>query len=87
MACDHHWLHSVVQKLGDNHLTVRARVECDLDHHREQYMPALGPTQTPLHNDYRCCAIIAYEDFALGLVQTRRPRREMPLGRVEASLR
>ena len=51
----------------DTFLTVRARVEADLDRLRETYMPELGPTLRHLGTDYPVRARIGYEDFARGL--------------------
>ncbi len=44
---------SVVQKPGDAHLTVRARIAEDLDRLRAQYLPELGPTVATPKADYQ----------------------------------
>ena len=58
---------SVVQKEGQPHLTVRARVEADLDRLRAQYMPELSETLRHTGTDYPYRAIVSHEDFAAGL--------------------
>ena len=48
--------YSVVQKPGEEDLTVRGRVEADLDALRERYLPELGPTKVTPGHDYPCRA-------------------------------
>ena len=58
---------SVVQKAGQPHLTVRARVADDLDQLRAKYMPTLSGTIQHAGTDYPYRATISHEDFAVGL--------------------
>ena len=44
--------YSVVQKPGEDCLTVRSRVREDLDPLREQYLPNLGQTLDHVETDY-----------------------------------
>ncbi len=60
---------SVVQKPGDDFLSVRARVAEDLDRLREEYMPELSGTVVWPGADYRYRAFISHEDFARGLAR------------------
>jgi hypothetical protein len=57
---------SVVQKPGDERLTVRARCETDLDALRAR-VPALGATDRKSGSDYPVRARIARADFALAM--------------------
>lgn len=59
--------YSVVQKPGEDRLTVRARLEGDLERLRER-MPTLGPTVVTPEADYRFRAIISHADFAAGML-------------------
>ncbi len=58
---------SVVQKTGEQGLTVRARVAEDLQRLRERYMPELSETTTGAGTDYPHRARIDREAFAGGL--------------------
>lgn len=60
---------SVVQKRGDDQLTVRSRFPEDLDLLRERFMPELGPTETTPRADYRYRARITHEAFDDGVVR------------------
>lgn len=59
---------SVVQKPGEGYLTVRARLEGDLENLRAQ-MPGLGPTVVTPRADYRFRATISHADFAAGMAK------------------
>ena len=59
--------YSVVQKVGDQHLTVRARDAADLDRLREQYLPTLSATLATPRNDYPFRAMATRRDFAAAL--------------------
>ncbi len=61
--------YSVVQKPGDEDLTVRARVGKDLDELRARYMPDLGPTQITPGHDYPCRAKASHAALAAGMVK------------------
>ena len=56
--------YSVVQKPGDEDLTVRARVGADLDRLRAGHLPELGPTVVGGGTDYPYRAKVARADFA-----------------------
>ncbi|MCA9617293.1 MAG: hypothetical protein KC586_31240 [Myxococcales bacterium] len=58
--------YSVVQKDGDEHLTVRARCEADLDALRAR-VPTLGATDRKSGTDYPVRARISRADFALAM--------------------
>jgi 8-oxo-dGTP pyrophosphatase MutT (NUDIX family) len=58
---------SVVQKSGEQHLTVRARVCQDLDRLRERYLPSLSATKATPGNDYPFRATVSHEDLAQAL--------------------
>lgn len=60
---------SVVQKPNDDDLTVRARVEEDLEKLRERYMPELSEVVVGGGMDYPFRATISHTDFARGLSQ------------------
>lgn len=60
--------YSVVQKPGEEYLTVRARVKSDLDRLREQYMPRLSTTVEGVGSDYEYRAVISHRDFAAGMI-------------------
>ncbi len=49
---------SIVQKDGDKHLTVRARVRADLDELRTRYLPELSKTVALDRTDYRYRATV-----------------------------
>ena len=55
---------SVVQKFGTDYLTVRARVQGDLDNLRAKYLPHLSATQAKGGNDYTWRATVSHADFA-----------------------
>jgi 8-oxo-dGTP pyrophosphatase MutT (NUDIX family) len=57
-----------VQKSGDDHLTVRARVAADLDQLRAMHLPELSPTVYGAGTDYPCRATISHEAFGRGIV-------------------
>ncbi len=59
--------YSVVQKPGDQNLTVRARVAADLDRLRAAYLPSLSRTMHTPGVDYPYRASITHEDFAQAL--------------------
>ena len=58
---------SIVQKEGQSYLTVRTRVEADLDRLRQQYMPELSETLHRTGSDYLFRATISKEAFSAGL--------------------
>ena len=58
--------YSIVQKPGDDDLTVRARTRADLDALRSKYMPELGP-DLGMATDYQHRAKISHTDFARGV--------------------
>jgi hypothetical protein len=60
---------SVVQKDGDQHLTIRARSAPDLDRLRDRFMPRLSPTISKAGTDYPFRATISRPDFAQGLAK------------------
>jgi hypothetical protein len=55
---------SIVQKPGERVLTVRSRVEDDLDRLRARYLPTLGPTATGVGTDYLHRAKVSHSDLA-----------------------
>lgn len=55
---------SIVQKPGDDRLTVRARARTDLDALRSQYLPALSETIEGAGTDYRYRATVPRADLA-----------------------
>lgn len=63
---------SVVQKPGDGHLTVRARVATDLDRLREAYLPTLSPTIAHGGTDYPFRATVGHEELARGFADLAR---------------
>ena len=52
---------SVVQKPGDEDLTVRTRVKGDLEALREQFLPTLGATTATPRADYPYRAKVSHE--------------------------
>ena len=64
--------YSVVQKRGEERLSVRARVGADLDRLRERYMPALSKTLETPEGDYRYRAWISRDELAEGLARVAR---------------
>lgn len=60
---------SVVQKPGQNGLTIRARVSADLDQLRQRYMPELSPTLHGGGTDYPFRSTISHADFGRGLAR------------------
>jgi 8-oxo-dGTP pyrophosphatase MutT (NUDIX family) len=60
---------SVVQKPGDNHLTVRARVASDLNALRSLYLPELSKTITGAGTDYPHRATCSHASFAAAQVK------------------
>jgi hypothetical protein len=59
--------YSIVHKLDEADLCVRARDRGDLDRLREAYMPGLGPTMETPGRDYRYRASIFREALSDGL--------------------
>jgi hypothetical protein len=55
---------SVVRKSGETDLTVRARVQDDLEALGKKYLPSLGPITSGGGTDYPYRARVASEDFA-----------------------
>ena len=55
---------SVVQKKGDDILTVRARVRSDLEALKEKYIPTLGDILEGEGTDYKYRAKVSREDLA-----------------------
>jgi hypothetical protein len=55
---------SVVQKKGDDILTVRARVRSDLEALKEKYIPAIGQILEGKGTDYKYRAKVSREDLA-----------------------
>jgi hypothetical protein len=60
---------SAVQKRGDAHLTVRARVGADLDRLREAYLPELSATVAGGGTDYPYRATVTHEAFGRALAR------------------
>jgi 8-oxo-dGTP pyrophosphatase MutT (NUDIX family) len=60
---------SVVQKKGTKQLTVRARVQNDLDRLRRQYLPTLSLTQETLGSDYRYRATVSHADLGAAMAR------------------
>ncbi len=58
--------YSIVQKPGQDCLTIRARVAADLNRLREQYLPDLSPTE-PEVVDYPFKATISRESLMRGM--------------------
>lgn len=58
---------SIVQKTGDDCLTVRTRTNGDLDRLRRKYMPGLSPTIAHGGTDYPFRARISRDEFASAL--------------------
>lgn len=56
---------SIVQKPGDKHLTVRARVKNDLDNLRQLYLPELSLSVGNAGTDYPWRATVTHEAFAV----------------------
>jgi hypothetical protein len=63
---------SVVQKPGDDHLTIRARAHDDLDRLREHACPSLTPTITGAGTDYPYRATCSHEAWATALADIAR---------------
>jgi 8-oxo-dGTP pyrophosphatase MutT (NUDIX family) len=59
--------YSVVQKKGDTHLTIRARVRADLDALRATYLPTLGATVAHAGTDYPFRATCTHAEWAAAL--------------------
>jgi 8-oxo-dGTP pyrophosphatase MutT (NUDIX family) len=59
--------YSVVQKKGDAHLTIRARVAADLDALRARYLPTLGGTVAHAGTDYPFRATCTHAQWAHAL--------------------
>ena len=59
---------SIVRKLGDSDLTIRARAANDLDRLRSTYMPELSPTVAHSGTDYPFRATMPASGFGLGLM-------------------
>jgi len=60
---------SVVQKPGEQRLTVRARVRSDLEQLREQFLPELSDPVADAGTDYRFRARVDHAAFARGLAR------------------
>lgn len=60
---------SVVQKEGDDDLTVRTRVASDLDALRARYLPELGPTLAHAGTDYPFRAKVGHEAMARAVAE------------------
>jgi hypothetical protein len=58
---------SVVQKHGEDFLTVRARAASDLDRLRTQYLSDLSPTIVTKSADYHYRATISHGSFSRGM--------------------
>lgn len=58
---------SVVQKTETNFLTIRARVEADLDALRVNYLPSLSPTIKTQSADYPYRGTVGHSEFAAAL--------------------
>ena len=58
---------SIVQKRGDNSLTVRARVASDLDLLRDQFLPSLSTITATPDGDYAFRANASHRDFGEAL--------------------
>ena len=63
---------SVVQKPGQSDLTVRARVESDLDALREHYLPSLTETLMTTTSDYRYRGRASHQAVADAMAQIAR---------------
>ena len=59
--------YSVVQKSGEDCLTVRSRVREDLDRLRDNALPSLGETLDRVGTDYPFRAQVSHEDFGEAL--------------------
>ena len=59
----------MVQKPGDDDLTVRSRVKTDLDRLRAKCMPTLEAIQSTPSNDYPYRAKISHADFSAGMAK------------------
>ncbi|KAF0178677.1 MAG: hypothetical protein FD161_1721 [Limisphaerales bacterium] len=60
---------SVVQKPGEMQLTVRARVDADLDRLRERYLPTLSATVANAGTDYPFRARVSRKAFSEAMAQ------------------
>lgn len=60
---------SVVQKKGQEHLTVRARAREDLDALRSRYLPGLSKTIAHGGTDYPFRATVMHDEFAEAMVE------------------
>ena len=60
---------SVVQKRGEEHLTIRARARGDLERLREAYLPSLGEIRVGVGTDYRYRAEATHEAFGEALAK------------------
>ena len=58
---------SIVQKPGDDVLTIRSRVAGDLEALRERYLPSLSTIISTLDADYAFRATASHRDFAESL--------------------
>ncbi len=63
---------SVVEKPGDPHLTVRARVRADLDRLRAEVCPTLTPTIAGAGTDYPYRATCSHEAWATAVADMAR---------------
>ena len=59
--------YSIVQKPGDEHLTVRTRTRADLDRLRAQICPTLTPTIAGAGTDYPYRATCSHQDWSAAL--------------------
>jgi len=60
---------SVVQKEGDDNLSVRARVHSDLQNLIQQYLPKPQPIQTGGHTDYPYRIFVSHTEWAQALTK------------------
>lgn len=60
---------SVVQKPGDDQLTVRARFDGDLDRLRDRFLPELGPAKRTPDADYLYRARVEQAAFAQAMAK------------------
>jgi len=63
---------SIVQKSGEEELTVRGRVREDLERLREKYLPGLGDIREGVGTDYRFRATASHESVAAAVEKLTR---------------
>jgi hypothetical protein len=61
--------YSIVQKPGENDLTIRSRVRKDLEALREKYLPNTGEIVRNENTDYRFRAKVSHADLAKAVAQ------------------